>query len=132
MKKNYLYGIAAAAVFCALAFGLWRVWQSSLPETAEGEKTVTVEVTHGDGSTAEFTYQTDLEYLGELLAQEGLISVTPGDYGLFVETVDGETVDYARDQSWWRLTQNGQDVTTGADAVVLRDGDRYGWFYTSG
>ncbi len=132
MKKNYLYGIAAAAVFCALAFGLWRVWQSSLPETAEGEKTVTVEVTHGDGSTAEFTYQTDLEYLGELLAQEGLISGTPGDYGLFVETVDGETVDYARDQSWWRLTQNGQDVTTGADAVVLRDGDRYGWFYTSG
>lgn len=132
MKKNYLYGIAAAAVFCALAFGLWRVWQSSLPETAEGEKTVTVEVTHGDGSTAEFTYQTNLEYLGELLAQEGLISGTPGDYGLFVETVDGETVDYARDQSWWRLTQNGQDVTTGADAVVLRDGDRYGWFYTSG
>ena len=132
MKKNYLYGIAAAAVFCALAFGLWRVWQSSLPETAEGEETVTVEVTHGDGSTAEFTYQTDLEYLGELLAQEGLISGTPGDYGLFVETVDGETVDYARDQSWWRLTQNGQDVTTGADAVVLRDGDRYGWFYTSG
>ena len=132
MKKNYLYGIAAAAVFCALAFGLWRVWQSSLPETAEGEKTVTVEVTHGDGSTAEFTYQTDLEYLGELLAREGLISGTPGDYGLFVETVDGETVDYARDQSWWRLTQNGQDVTTGADAVVLRDGDRYGWFYTSG
>ena len=51
MKKNYLYGIAAAAAFCALAFGLWRVWQSSLPETAEGEKTVTVEVTHGDGST---------------------------------------------------------------------------------
>ena len=132
MKKNYLYGIAAAAVFCALAFGLWRVWQSSLPETAEGEKTVTVEVTHGDGSTAEFTYQTDLEYLGELLAQEGLISGTPGDYGLFMVTVDGETVDYARDQSWWRLTQNGQDVTTGADAVVLRDGDRYGWFYTSG
>ena len=82
MKKNYLYGIAAAAVFCALAFGLWRVWQSSLPETAEGEKTVTVEVTHGDGSTAEFTYQTDLEYLGELLAQEGLISGTPGDGGL--------------------------------------------------
>lgn len=132
MKRKYLYGIVAAAVFCVLAFGLWHLWQSSLPETAEGEKTVTVEVTHGDGSTAEFTYQTDLEYLGELLAQEGLISGTPGDYGLFVETVDGETVDYARDQSWWRLTQNGQDVTTGADAVVLRDGDRYGWFYTSG
>lgn len=132
MKKKYLYGIAAAALFCVLALGLWRVWQASLPGTAEGEKTVAVEVTHADGSTAEFTYHTDLEYLGGLLQQEGLISGSDGPYGLFVETVDGETVDYARDQSWWRLTCNGEDVTTGADAVVLHDGDRYGWFYTIG
>ena len=132
MKKNYLYGIAAAAVFCALAFGLWRVWQSSLPETAEGSKTVTVAVTHADGSMAEFTYQTELEYLGELLQQEGLISGSAGDYGLFVETVDGETVDYAKNQSWWRLTCNGEDAATGADSVVLHDGDQYGWFYTIG
>lgn len=132
MKKKYLYGLIAAAVFCALALGLWHVWRSSLPETAEGAKAVTVEVTHADGSTAEFTYQTDLEYLGALLQQEGLISGSEGPYGLFVETVDGETVDYARDQSWWRLTCNGEDVTTGADAVVLHDGDRYGWFYTVG
>lgn len=132
MKKKYLCGIIGAAVFCALAFGLWRVWQSSLPETAEGSKTVAVEVTHADGSTAEFTYQTDLEYLGGLLLQEGLISGSEGPYGLFVETVDGEAVDYTRDQSWWRLQCNGEDVTTGVDAVVLHDGDRYGWFYTVG
>lgn len=132
MKRKYLCGIIGAAVFCALAFGLWRVWRSSLPETAEGSKAVAVEVTHADGSTAEFTYHTDLEYLGGLLQQEGLISGSDGPYGLFVETVDGETVDYARDQSWWRLTCNGEDVTTGADAVVLHDGDRYGWFYTIG
>lgn len=132
MKKKYLYGVIAAAVFCLLALGLRHIWQSSLPETAAGAKTVTVEVTHADGSTAEFTYQTDLEYLGELLQQEGLISGSPGDFGLFVETVDGETVDYATNQSWWRLTCNGQDALTGADAVVLHDGDRYGWFYTIG
>ena len=132
MKKKYLYGIIAAGVFCALTFALWRVWQSSLPGTAEGSKTVEVEVTHADGSTAEFTYRTDLEYLGKLLQQEGLISGSEGAYGLFVETVDGETVDYSRDQSWWRLQCNGEDVTTGVDAVTLRDGDRYAWFYTVG
>lgn len=132
MKKKYLYGILAAAVFCVLALVLWRVWQSSRPGTAEGTKTVEVEVTHGDGSTAEFTYRTDLEYLGELLQQEGLISGSEGPYGLFAETVDGETVDYNRDQSWWRLQCNGEDVTTGVDAVALHDGDRYAWFYTTG
>lgn len=132
MKKRYLYGVIAAAVFCVLALGLWRVWQSSRPEAAEGSKAVTVEVTHADGSTAEFTYRTDLEYLGELLQQEGLISGSEGPYGLYVETVDGEAVDYNRDQSWWRLQCNGEDVTTGVDAVALRDGDRYAWFYTAG
>ncbi len=29
-------------------------------------------------------------------------------------------------------TKNGEDATTGADAVVLHDGDHYGWFYTAG
>ena len=43
MKRKYVYGAAAAALFCVLALGLWRIWQSSLPETAEGLKTVTVE-----------------------------------------------------------------------------------------
>ena len=132
MKRKYLYGIVAAAVFCVLAFGLWHLWQSSLPETAEGSKTVTVEVTHADGSTVAFTYQTDLEYLGELLQQEGLISGSESAYGLFVDTVDGETADYAADGGWWRLTCNGEDAETGADSVVLRDGDVYGWFYTTG
>lgn len=132
MKKKYLYGILAAAAFCVLAFGLWSLWQSSLSGTAEGDKTVTVEVTHADGTTAEFSYQTDLEYLGELLQQEGLISGSEGPYGMFVETVDGETVDYAKDQSWWRLQCNGEDAVTAADAVVLHDGDRYAWFYTVG
>ena len=91
-----------------------------------------VTVTHADGTTAEFAYHTDLEYLGDLLQQEGLISGSEGEYGLFVETVDGEPVDYHRDQSWWRLTCNGEDATTGADAVVLHDGDQYAWFYTTG
>lgn len=132
MKRKYLYGIAAAAVFCALAFGLWFVWQSNRPAAVEGEKSITVTVTHKDGSTAEFTYQTDLEYLGDLLQQEGLISGSDSEYGLFVETVDGESIDYAKDQSWWRLTCNGADAGTGADSVPLRDGDVYGWIYTVG
>lgn len=132
MKKKQLMGVAAAAVFCVLALVLWRVWQSSVEEAAEGRKAVAVAVTHADGSTAEFSYETELEYLGELLTQEGLIAGSEGPYGLFVETVDGEAVDYNRDQSWWRLQCNGEDVTTGVDAVALRDGDRYAWFYTAG
>ena len=132
MKRKYVYGAVAAAVFCILALTLWHVWQASRPDAVAGEKTVTVTVTHGAGSPAEFTYRTELEYLGELLQQEGLISGSDSEYGLFVDTVDGETVDYARDQSWWRLTCNGEDAGSGANTVVLRDGDAYEWICTTG
>lgn len=131
-KKKILFGAAAVAVFCVLAAGLWGLWQSSRPETAAGEKNVTVEVVHSDGSRAEFQYRTEREYLGELLQAEGLIQGEDSEFGLFVKTVDGESVDFDRDQSWWKLTCNGTDAETGADSVVLRDGDVYEWTYTTG
>ena len=129
MKKRQ--GILAIAAFVVLALALFAVWRSVRPEASEGEKTVTVEVVHSGGDTASFTYQTNLESLGDLLEQEGLISGSEGAYGLFVDTVDGETADYGRDGGWWRLTCNGEDASTGADQVMLRDGDAYVWTYTT-
>lgn len=122
----------AAVLVCVLALALFALWRFTRPELAEGVKTVTVEVVHSDGTQAEFTYQTDLAYLGELLTQEGLISGSDSAYGLFVDTVDGETADYAVDGGWWRLTCNGEDAETGADSVPLEDGGVYGWVYTTG
>lgn len=122
----------AAVLVCVLALALFALWRFTRPEPAEGVKTVTVEVTHSDGAEAEFTYQTDLVYLGELLEQEGLISGSDGAYGLFVDTVDGETADYAADGGWWRLTCGGEDADTGVDSVPLEDGGVYGWIYTTG
>lgn len=131
-KKSILLGAAVAAAFCVLAVGLWSLWQSSRPETEAGEKNVTVAVVHSDGERTEFHYSTEQEYLGELLKAEGLIEGEEGEFGLFVKTVDGEAVDFNRDQSWWKLTCNGKDAETGADSVVLRDGDVYEWIYTTG
>lgn len=132
MNKKAIQGIAVLAAFCVAAAGLWSVWKANRPEAVAGEKQITVRVIHSDGSTAEFEYQTGLEYLGELLLDEGLISGEDSSFGLFVQTVDGETVDFAKDQSWWKLACNGTDVTNGVDSVVLRDGDEYEWAYTTG
>ena len=125
-------GLLTAAVFCVLALALLAVWRFTRPEPQEGSKAVRVEVTHKDGTVKVFDYRTDLEYLGELLTQEGLISGTEDQYGLFVDTVDGETADYAVDGGWWRLTRGGEDSETGVGEVVLADGDVYGWIYTVG
>ncbi len=129
-KKFNWKPLAAVIVFVVLACVMFFVWKNNQPSTNAGAKTITVEVVHKDGSVKEFTYQTDLEYLGELLTQEGLISGTESEYGLYVETVDGETADYNVDQSYWWLSCNGEDAQTGADQVVLADGDQYTWTYT--
>lgn len=72
------------------------------------------------------------EYLGEALLEEGLIAGSESEFGLYVETVDGETASYDADQSYWWLTCNGEDSQTGADQVVLADGDHFVWTYTVG
>lgn len=129
-KKSAWAGMIPVIVFCSLALVLLWMWQSGRPVPEVGDKSVVVVVTHGDGTTVEFRYQTDLEYLGDLLTEEGLISGTDSEYGLFVDTVDGETADYDKDGAWWRLTCNGEDAATGVSEVVLASGDEYGWIYT--
>ena len=131
MKKTR-YAVAGTVVFCALAVLLLVIWNQYRPAAVEGEKSVTVKVIHGDGTEKSFSYRTDEEYLGTLLEAEGLISGTASQYGLFVDTVDGETASYEKDGAWWKLSCNGEDAQTGADGVVLTDGGLYTWSYTVG
>ena len=56
--------LVAAAAACWLAFG---------PKTVEGSKTITVEVTHKDGTVNVFDISTDAEYLRGAMEQENLI-----------------------------------------------------------
>lgn len=129
MKRKY--GAAAGVVlFYLLAVVLAVIWQITRHASVNGAKHITVEVIHGDSSSVEFTYDTDEEYLGPLLANEGLISGPMGIYGLYVNTVDGETADYNADRSWWKLTCSGEYSQTGVDEVVIHDGDQYAWTYT--
>ncbi len=133
MNRQKKFGIAAGvALFLVLAVVLGVIWRTSRPEPVAGAKHITVEVGHSDGSEARFTYDTDEEYLGTVLVNEGLISGSESSYGLYVETVDGETADFDADGSWWRLSCNGEDSQVGVDSVVVNDADRYTWTYTIG
>lgn len=120
-NKKTLLAVAALAVAAALMLGLWYFTR---PETQAGDKTVVVEVVHGDGNSREFTCQTDEEYLGALLLEEKLAEGEEGPYGLFITTVDGETAQDSLRQ-WWCVTKGGERVDTGADATPIADGDRF-------
>ena len=70
MKKKAWIGVIVLVVVCLLAVVLY---QATRPEPAAGEKEITVVVVHGDGTEAEFQYQTDAEYLGQVLTDNGLV-----------------------------------------------------------
>ncbi len=131
-RKRKLGPLAGVALFFALGVVLAFIWQATRPDASEGEKHIVVEVVHKNGEEAEFSYDTDEEYLGTVLVNEGLISGSESAYGLYVETVDGETADYNADGSWWKLSCNGEDSQLGVDSVPVNDGDRYTWTYTIG
>lgn len=128
MKKKTWIGCGVLVLVCLLAAALYL---QTRPETAAGGKTIDVVVVHGDGSEADFQYQTDAEYLGEVLTENGLAEGTESAYGLFITTVDGETADDSL-QQWWCITREGEMLSTGADQTPIADGEQYELTLTEG
>ena len=128
-NKKLLLAIVAFVAAIAIFAG---VYMTTRPAVSEGSKAITVEVVHKDGSEKSFDFQTDHEYLGAFLVEINLISGTESQFGIFVDTVDGETADYAVDHGWWQLLCDGEAAQTGADSIVLEDGATYTWVYTIG
>lgn len=107
--------LVAAAAVCWFAFG---------PKAQQGSKTVTVEVTHLDGTVNTFTIHTDEEFLRGAMEQEGILEGREDTYGLYILTVDGETVDEEAHQ-WWCVTQSGEQVNYGVETLPIADGDHF-------
>lgn len=120
-KRSTLIAAAALVVVCVLAAILSAKFK---PETIQGEKEVTVVVVHGDGSEKEFTYQTDAEYLAQILLENELVEGEEGEYGLYILSADGEIADESK-QQWWCITKGGEQVNTSASEAPVADGDQY-------
>ncbi len=120
-NKKIILALAALLLAAAALLGIYRFTRES---ATAGAKTVTIDVIHKDASLKTFTCHTDREYLGEMLADEDLVSGEEGPYGLFITTVDGETADDAA-QEWWCITKNQEMLNTSADQTPVSDGDKY-------
>lgn len=120
-QKKVVISVLAVILLVAIMGGAWWFLHE---QPSAGSKTIEVEVQHLDGSTAEFTVHTDEEFLAPALEHEGIISGEQTEYGLFIDTVDGEFADSAANQ-WWTFTINGEYGSYGADAQPVTDGDTY-------
>ena len=91
----------------------------------EGATQFTFTVVDADGNETTATVNTDAKTLGEALLDLGVIAGDDGDYGLYVKTVNGQTLDYDKDGAYWALYVGDQYATTGVDSTELEPGATY-------
>lgn len=125
-NKKLILAIVALVLVVAVFVG---VWTATRPDTADGGKTITVTVVHGDGTSKEFTISTDEAYLAPALKAEGILLETEGSDGMY-NTVDGEKADYSVNQSYWALYVGEEYGMVGMNDQVINDGDRFKLEYT--
>ena len=118
----------ALTVLVTLAVAVGCVWYFMRPETVQGDKTITIEITHADQSVRTIAFSTDAEYLYDAMRQENLIGEL--DNGMFY-TVDGETTD-SSNKEWWGYTKSGEYVNVGVSECVIADGDHYEFNFNIG
>ena len=55
----------------------------------------------------------------------GLISGEESQYGLYVKTVNGITLDYDKDGKYWAFYIGGEYAVTGVDTTEITAGSTY-------
>lgn len=85
----------------------------------EGSTVFTLTVTDLDGKETSFEIHTDKKTVGEALLDTGLIAGEEGQYGLYVTTVNGITLDWDKDGKYWAFYIDGEYATTSLDLTDI-------------
>lgn len=128
-KKNILLVclLLAAAAVLALVFHF-----ASAKNVQKGSKECSLTVTDDSGTSKTYECSTDAEYLRQLMdelsaeqTQEFSYEGSEGQYGLFINTVNGLTADYDKDHAYWAIYVDGEYAQNGADTQPVNDGDKF-------
>lgn len=91
----------------------------------QGATAFTFTVVDGDGNETSYEINTDQTTVGDALVELGLIAGDESDYGLYVKTVNGITVDYDTDGKYWAFYVDGEYAQTGVDSTDITPGSTY-------
>lgn len=91
----------------------------------EGETEFTFHVVDLDGKDTSFEIHTDKTTVGDALTEVGLIEGEESEYGLYVKTVAGTTLDYDKDGKYWAFYVNDEYATAGVDSTEVEAGAVY-------
>ena len=98
---------------------------SAVVSKGEGETMFLFNVVDPDGKESSFEIHTDEKTVGAALLSLGLIAGEDSEYGLYVKTVNGVTVDYDQDGKYWAFYVDGEYAATGVDSTDITAGATY-------
>lgn len=101
------------------------VSEPQVTELGTGKTQFSLTVVHKNGAEKAYSIKTDETTVGAALVKEGLIAGDEGQYGLYVKTVDGETVDFDTDQMYWAFYIGDTMAQTGVDQTDIAAGTTY-------
>lgn len=128
-NKKVIFGMAALIAVIALLAVVYFVFRE---KPVEGSKGITIEVVNKTEETTEYQVRTDAEFLRQAMEEtEGLtFSGTESEFGMMVDTVNGERADYTLDGAYWSFYVNGEYCNYGIDSQPVMDGDAFSIVYT--
>lgn len=130
-KKGIIVIGVILVVFVAISLILYAAFRA---RTAEGSKAITVTVVDQEGTTQVYEHRTDALYLKQALDEiEGLsIEGVEGDYGIYVQSVNGQEAIYDRDGAYWAFYVNGAYCNYAIEEQPVNDEDAFEIRYETG
>ena len=99
--------------------------QTSAIVKGEGKNAFVFIAVDLDGNSTHYMIKTDKETVGEALLENDLISGEDGQYGLYVKTVNGITLDYDKDGKYWAFYEENAYANQGVDQTPIKEGGVY-------
>lgn len=126
-NKKVLVAVCVLVAIVALFIGLFLAFG---PKAQSGSKAITIQVMNKAQETKEYTLKTDAEFLQQAMDETN--GLTYEEESGFVNTINGETADWNKDQSYWAIYVNGEYGQYGIASQPVSDGDVYLFQYTIG
>ena len=120
-KKTMIIVLALAVLVAALV----AVYFITRPDTNTDMKSFTVVITHKSGESKTLALQSEAEYLGTVLEEQGLIEYENGPYGKFILKADGEKAVFEEDGAYWGFFVDEEYAMLGVDQTPIEAGKTY-------
>ncbi len=130
--KNNKKKIIGIGLLLILIASLSFIYFKFSAKPVEGSKSIIIEVINKSKEETKYELKTDAEYLRQAMEEaDGLeFSGTEGDYGMMVDTVNGERADYNLDGAYWSFYVNDDYCNYSIDDQPIQDGDKFQIVYT--